>query len=107
MRGEDRLLAWSFVVGLAAAILVGCAGVTQNLPQHQGADNFGAQAPSISYTVHVNAGDSSPVSVSIGTAAQDASQQGSAEQDQTGGTTGPVDNRPNIAPTISPTIPLP
>lgn len=102
---HNRMIAATFGAGLAAALLVGCAGVNQNLPQTQGADNFGEQTPSISYSVTVNAGDSSSVNVSIGTAAQDASQQGSAEQAQTGGTTGPVENSPNIAPTLS--IPVP
>ena len=99
------MIFFTFLVGLASALLMGCAGVTQNLPQTQGADNFGAQTPSISYTVSVTAGDSSPVSVSIGTAAQDASQQGSAEQAQAGGTTGPVENSPQISPSLS--IPIP
>lgn len=87
------------------ALFVGCAGVQQDLGQRQGADVFGAQDPSVSYAVTVTAGDSSSIAISIGDGTNDASQQGEATQGQTGGTTGPVENTPNIAPTLS--VPIP
>lgn len=93
-----------FLVALLVILSVGCAGVQQTLPQSQGADNFGSQPVSVTYNVTATATDSSAVNIAFGTTAQDISQQGSTEQDQTSGT-GAVDNAPNISPNLS--IPIP
>jgi hypothetical protein len=90
---------------LAITVLCSCAGVQQGFPQTQAADNYGPQQPQITYHVTTTAGDSSIVIVTVGESTQDASQQGASEQGQTGGTAGPVDNKPNIAPSLS--VPIP
>lgn len=69
--------------------LSACAGLTQGAQK-------GPQNPSIVYNVHTTAGDSSPVTVHVGNAIQDVSEQGATDQT--------ADNRPNISPTISPSV---
>jgi hypothetical protein len=89
------------------AISTACAGVQQQQPQTQKAgDSYGTQYPAITYNITVTGSDSSVVNVSLGQSAQDASQQGSAEQGQAA-TTGTVDNKPTVSPNISPTISVP
>jgi hypothetical protein len=100
-----KFLKGASVLLLAAALAAtGCAGVQQQQPQEQRAgDKYGKQQPSITYNNTIYASDSATVINTLGQSAQDASQQGSAEQGQAA-TTGSVDNKPNVSPTISPTV---